>query len=219
MTADVIINCAMTADGKIALPDGTRLTISSEEDFARVHSIRNKCDAILVGVETILKDNPGLLVKKKYVKRPKHPLRVVLDSKARTPARAKVMDASARTLIAVTKGHTRKARRKVRWDNVEVKAFGRGKVDIRALLDHLCRSGMKSVLVEGGGTVIWTFIEAGLVDELSIFVGDMVVGGTGPTPASGKGARTKKDIVKLELVSAKKMEGGVLLRYLPRKRK
>ena len=213
------INCAMTADGKIAKPNGSRLRISSDEDLVRVHRMRNRCDAILVGIGTILMDDPSLLVKKRYVKRPRHPLRVVLDSRGRVPAKAKVMDDGARTLIAVTSGHVRKVKRKISAQGTEGRAFGKGKVDLKALMAHLGRKGVRSVMVEGGGEVIWAFIEAALVDELTIFVGDMVVGGKGPTPASGSGIGRRGMPVSLDLRSVKKMEGGVLLRYIPKRRR
>jgi len=213
------INCAMTADGKIAKPSGARLRISSDEDMARVHRMRNRCDAILVGIGTILMDDPSLLVKERYVKRQSQPLRVVLDSKGRVPAKAKVMDDRARTLIAVTSGHVDKVKRKIKAQGTEVRAFGKGKVNLKALMGHLGRIGVGSVMVEGGGEVIWSFIEAGLVDEFTIFVGDMMVGGKGPTPASGKGIQRKDTPIGLDLRSVKKMKGGVLLRYLPKRRR
>jgi len=212
----VIVNCAMTADGKIALADGTRLTISSEEDFARVHRLRNSCDAILVGINTVLKDDPSLLVKARFVKDPRRPLRVVLDSTGRIPADATVLDERAHTLLAVAKGGEAKALKKAGGrPNVHVKAFGKGRVDLRRLLEALAAMGVRSVLVEGGGETIWSFLNAGLVDEMTIFVGNMVVGGRGPTPASGDGARRPTDAVPLELVSVQRMPGGVLLRYRP----
>jgi len=147
----IFINCAMTADGKIAKPNGSRLRISSDMDLARVHGMRNRCDAILVGIGTILMDDPGLLVKEKYVKRPRQPLRIVLDSKGRVPARAKVLDDRAKTLIAVTSGHVEKVRRKIRSQRTEVRSFGEGRVALKALMGHLRRIGIRSVMV---GTIL-----------------------------------------------------------------
>jgi len=213
----VIVNCAMTTDGKIAMPDGTRLSISSEEDFARVHRLRNSCDAILVGINTVIKDDPSLLVKARFIKDPRRPLRVVLDSRGRIPAKAAVLDNRAHTLIAITRGHENKVLRKTKGrPNVHVKAFGKGKVDLKGLLAYLAGRGNRTVLVEGGGETIWSFLRAGLVDEMTIFLGSMVVGGRGPTPASGPGARKESDAIPLELVSVQRMPGGVLLRYHPR---
>jgi len=209
----------MTVDGKLAMPDGARLNISSEEDFERVHRLRNSCDAILVGINTIIHDDPSLLVKERFVRSPRTPLRVVLDSKGRIPAKATVLDMRAKTLIAVTVGSEKKAQTKVgSKHNVEVKGFGKGMVDLRKLLQHLVARGVRTVMVEGGGETIWSFLRAGFVDELTIFVGNMVVGGKGPTMASGLGAKKMSDIVPLQLVSVQRMPGGVLLRYRPAKR-
>ena len=208
----------MTADGKIAMPDGARLTISSKEDFTRVHRLRNSCDAILVGINTILHDDPSLLVKEAFIKNPRHPLRIVLDSNGRIPAKATVLDNRAKTLIAVTRSKEPKVLRKLgNKKNIEVKAFGRGTVDLKALLAHLSKRGVQSVMVEGGGETIWSFLEGAFVDEMTIFVGNMVVGGRGPTPASGQGASIVSEAVSLELVSVQRMPGGVLLRYRPKK--
>jgi 2,5-diamino-6-(ribosylamino)-4(3H)-pyrimidinone 5'-phosphate reductase len=211
----VIINCAMTADGKIAMPDGGRLQISSEKDMERVQRMRSRADAILVGIGTILMDDPSLLVKKRFVKRPRQPLRVVLDSKGRIPAKAKVMDGQARTLIAVTQGRAGQVRKKARHGTTEAMAFGRGKVDIKAMLSHLWAQGVRVLMVEGGGEVIWSFVEAGLFDDITIFVGDMMVGGKGPTPASGIGIRRGDRALPLRLISVRRMDGGVLLHYRP----
>src|SRR5512136_2588834 len=103
----VTINCAMSADGKIALRTRKQTKISNEADRKRVHELRNCADAILVGVETILSDDPKLTVNPKYVKRPRNPIRIVLDSHGRTPVDALVLDGKARTII-VTNETTRK---------------------------------------------------------------------------------------------------------------
>ena len=88
----IILNCAMSADGKIALPNKQQLRISSEEDMKRVFELRNSCDAILVGSGAVLSDNPKLTVKEKYVKHPRNPIRVVLDTHMKTPVDALVVN-------------------------------------------------------------------------------------------------------------------------------
>ena len=98
----IIINCAMSLDGKIALPNKKQARISSEEDMARVHKLRASVDAILVGIGTVLADNPKLTVKKEYVKKARNPVRIVLDSHFRTPENEEVMKPNARTIIVTT---------------------------------------------------------------------------------------------------------------------
>ena len=208
----VTVNCAMSADGKIALPSRRQTRISSEEDIARVHRLRNRNDAILVGIGTVLADDPSLLVKGKYVRRPLRPLRIVLDSLGRTPANAKVTSAGAPTLIVMTREPSVRP-----WpDNVETVVLGNGgRVPIASLLDELDGRKIRMLLVEGGSEVIWSFLKARAVDRLNIFVGSMVLGGAGPTPAGGEGASRLEDAPRLRLAGTRRLGDGVLLVYEP----
>src|SRR6058998_1695837 len=97
----VIINAAMSIDGKIALSDGTGVRLSNEQDLRRVHRLRASVDAILVGVGTVLADDPKLTIKSEYAKG-RNPLRVVLDSNGKTPTGSHVLDGSAPTLIVTS---------------------------------------------------------------------------------------------------------------------
>lgn len=203
----VIINAAMSVDGKIALADGRGIRISNEEDLRRVHRLRAEADAILVGVGTILKDDPKLTIKPEYAKG-RNPLRVVLDSDGRTPRNASVLDGSAPTLIATTADCDRTFAR------TEVFRAGKDEVDLRGLLDHLEKRGVKRILVEGGSATIWSFLRHRLADELKVFVGSAVLGGqSAPTLAGGEGARSLEDAVRLRLDRAAPLGDGVLLEY------
>lgn len=203
-----IINCAMSADGKIALKSRGQTKISDEDDKRRVHELRNSVDAILVGVETVLSDDPKLTVNEKYVKKPKHPVRVVLDSGGRTPAGAKVLNGAAKTIM-VTNERCSKT-----FKNAEVVRCGNEEVDIEKLIPVLESRGIHTLLVEGGSRVIWSFLESRIADEVRIFIGSIVIGGdTAPTPAGGGGAESERDIVQLRLKSAKVLGSGVLVAY------
>lgn len=205
----VIVNCAMSVDGKIALPSRQQTRLSNQEDMARVHHLRNQCDAIVVGIGTVLTDDPKLTVKKEYVDQPRQPLRVVLDSRFRTPPRALVMNEAAPTLIATTCCSQRRG-------NVEVIRCGTERVDLRLLLRELAARGVKKVLVEGGETVIWEFVRSHLVDVLYVFVAPCVIGGrTAPTLAGGAGATTWKEVIPLKLESVQQLGDGVVLEYRP----
>jgi len=211
----VHINCAMSADGKIALPIRNQTTISSKEDFARVHRLRNKSDAILVGVGTVLADDPRLSVKSEFVARPKRPMRVLLDAMLRVPDGAKILDPSAPTLIFSNRDAKASGRRF--GPNVEVVHGGTGgMVDLKAALETMHGKGVRKILVEGGSEVIWSFLEQGLFDRLTIYVGSMVIGGrASPTPAGGEGAKRFEDIIPLKLLRTRRIGGGVLLEYAP----
>jgi len=208
MATRVIVNCAMSADGKIALRTRRQTRISNEADRRRVHQLRNKCDAILVGIETVLTDDPKLSVNPKYVKKPRKPVRIVLDSDGRTPPGALVLDGSSETII-VTNDKCRKT-----FENAETIRCGKKEVDLRRLMALLEERCLKSVLVEGGSRVIWSFLESRIADEVNIFIGSMVIGGErSPTPAGGEGALDERAIVALKLKSIRALGNGVLVRY------
>jgi 2,5-diamino-6-(ribosylamino)-4(3H)-pyrimidinone 5'-phosphate reductase len=201
----VVVNCAMSADGKIALPERRSAEISSEEDLLRVHRLRASCDAILVGVGTVLADDPKLYVSPRRVPDPPSPLKVVLDAAGRTPSAAAFLHSPGRALVATVERAEPALRARI-GAKADVRAFGSGGlVDLHLLLSHLARltpHGVRTLLVEGGGTVIWSFFEAGLVDEYSVYVGPLVIGGaTAPSPADGEGFEDMGGAVRLEMVS------------------
>lgn len=209
----VIINCASSSDGKIATVSRKQTKISSAEDMRRVHRLRSSADAILVGIGTILADDPHLTVKKKHlknVKRMKNPLRIVLDSKGRIPSGARVLDGKAETLVVLAK----KPKKEIK--NAEIILCGKkGKIYLKKLMSILNRKGVKKLLVEGGGEVIWSFLKEKLADELKIFVGNVVIGGRrAPTIADGHGAKSIDEVINLKLKNVRKLGGGVLLEYL-----
>ncbi len=197
----------MSVDGKIALPSRTGVRISNEEDLRRVHELRASCDAILVGVGTVLMDDPKLTVKKEYAKGP-NPLRIVLDSDGSCPEAAAVLDGSAPTLIVTNNGCTKTFR------NAEVVRCGEDQVDVKRLLEILHGRGVKRVLVEGGATVNWSFFNADIVDELLVFVGSLVIGGhSTPTLVGGEGVKGLEEANRLRLTRATPLGDGVLLEY------
>ncbi len=203
----MIINAAMSLDGKIAFPDGSPANLSNEEDLARVHRLRAQADAILVGVGTVIKDNPKLTIKPEYAKGT-NPLRVVLDSGGKTPDHAHVLDGAAETLIATTVDCTREFAR------AKVFRTGKDEVDLVALLDHLSSRGVKTLLVEGGSTAIWSFLRQRLADEVKVFVASTVLGGhAAPSLTGGPGVRSLEESFHLRLEKAERLGDGLLVEY------
>ena len=179
----------------------------------RVHRLRASNDAIVVGVGTVLADDPKLMVKSEY-SRGRNPMRVVVDSNGRTPLGAHVLDGKAPTIIFT---NTRCSKT---FKGAEVARCGDSRVDLKRMLSVLSRRGVKNVLVEGGEAVIWSFLNEGLVDHFKIFVGSLVLGGKGgPTPAGGPGVRRIEDALQLKLRKTTRLGGGVLLEYVPVVRK
>jgi len=204
----VILNCAMSVDGKIALPSRRETRISNQEDIARVHIMRSQADAILVGIGTVLADDPKLTVNEKYAKVTKQPLRVVLDSKGRTPKKARVLEGGAKTLIVTDESCTKE------FPGAEVLRVGKWRVDLAKLVKNLDARGIKNLFVEGGEGVLWSFLKEGIADELCVFVGSMIIGGTSsPTLAGGEGFSDIKKVRKLRLKECRKLGDGALLRY------
>lgn len=205
----IIVNCAMSVDGKIALPSRKQTRISNEKDMMRVHKLRNSVDAILVGIGTILTDNPILTVKKKYVKNPRNPIRIILDTHLRIPEHANVLGSESKTIIVTTANA-----KKRKFANAEIIICGKNKINLKTLIHKLEKRKIKKILIEGGGTVIWSFLRDKLVDEINVFIGNMIIGGkTAPTMADGDGAKRLNDIVHLKLLHIENLTDGVLLKY------
>ncbi|MBR2558653.1 MAG: 2,5-diamino-6-(ribosylamino)-4(3H)-pyrimidinone 5'-phosphate reductase, partial [Methanobrevibacter sp.] len=175
----VILNAAMTLDGKIATASGSS-NISGEEDLKRVHEIRRDCDAIMVGIGTVLADDPRLTVHKIDANPEDNPLRVVVDSRCRTPIAARITNKDAKTLIAGANEYKYDFLVSDRYDvfkkrGVEFFWSGEKQVDLKALMNHLQRQGIKKLMLEGGSTLNFSMIRDGLIDEINICVAPMVV--------------------------------------------
>jgi len=210
----VFINVAASVDGRITDWSRRQIRISCEEDMKRVDSLRAESDAILVGIGTVLADNPSLTVKseelrEKRVKAGKtpNPLRVILDSKARTPINARVLSGDAETLIAVSERAERERVERLR-EKAEVVVAGKDRVDLRLLIDHLERRGVEKLMVEGGGRVISSFLRERIADYLYVYTGGIVFG-EGVSLAEGM----LNPHVKLELLEVKKLGKGVLSKW------
>jgi 2,5-diamino-6-(ribosylamino)-4(3H)-pyrimidinone 5'-phosphate reductase len=208
MRPRVIVNCAMSPDGKIAGTERRQLRISSPEDMERVNRLRSECQAILVGAGTILADDPHLTVKGRPAEQ--QALRVVLDPRGKVPETSLVLDDRAHTLMVTNQECTRL------YPGAETVRLGHGPIDLKALLELLSERGVTQLLVEGGGETIFSFFQAGLVDVYSVYVGDFIIGGReAPSPVDGEGFRPGEH-VPMHLVSVERPGGGVLLTYAVR---
>ncbi len=221
----VFINAAMSADGKISTVERRQARISGKEDFDRVDSLKAKSDAIMVGIGTVLADNPSLTVKsekrreeRRKARKDENPLRIVVDNKARTPVDAEILNkGEGKRMIAVSKQAIVEDMERL-GEKAEILICGKEEVNLRNLLYLLWQRGVSRLMVEGGATLNWSLISQGLVDELYIYVGNMIIGGeNAPTLVDGKGFVVEDAMVKLELSSVERMDEGVLLRWRIRK--
>ena len=179
---------AMTLDGRIATRSGDSRWISGEPSRAAVHEMRAAADAILVGIGTVLQDDPALTARGGAGGR--SPRRVILDSTLRVPPGARVLAPDGTpVVVATTERADPGVRRALEARGAEVFTAGGadGRVDLRALLRHLARRDVLSVLVEGGSAVLGAFADAGLIDKVVAFVGPLIVGGPAPSPVGGRG--------------------------------
>ena len=208
MNPEIILNCAASADGKIALANRQKLNLSNEEDFKRVHSLRSDCDAIIVGIGTILEDNPSLTINTKYASG-KDPIRIVLDTNCRTPEDAKVLDGKSKTIIAI--GNKSKEKE---LPNAELLRCGNKEINLEKLIGKMGERGIQKIIVEGGETVLWSFLKNNLFDELNIFVSNVIIGGSNtPTIAGGEGFIDDSKLLELKLDNIEKFGNGFLVKY------
>ena len=204
----VTLKCAMTLDGKIAAFDRSARWITGPEARAEGHRLRSEADAIVVGVGTALADDPALSVRLP-APWPREPLRVVLDSHARLPLSARLIGSGepGRAVVAVTDlaPAGRAAALEARGATVLSCKARDGRVDPEDLCARLFARQVIGILLEGGGELNASFLEAGLVDRVAFFVAPIVIGGrAAPTAVGGRG-RPLADAIRLESVSVRQL--------------
>ena len=206
------IKMAMTLDGKIATAGGQSQWITGETARRQVHKLRNQYDAVLVGIGTVLADDPQLTVR--HVSG-RNPIRVVVDSQARTPLQAHlVADKAAHTIIAV--GQDVPNDRLTDFvaagiEIIQIPAHSDG-LDLRYLFRYLARRGLSSILVEGGATLNASILQENLADSVIWFIAPKLVGGTSaPGPIGGMGVATLEQAAELEDITAELVGKDVML--------
>lgn len=196
----VTLKAAVTLDGRIADVHGASQWISGEVARRHAHRLRAESDAIVVGVETVLRDDPRLTVRLEPPW-PREPYRVVLDSRGRLPPTARLIAAGTRgrALVAVTSAASPAATRSLEAAGASVVrlAARETRVDVAALLAELAAREVRGVLVEGGGEVHAAFLDAGLVDRVVVFVAPRLLGGREAPSVVGGAGRALKDAVRL----------------------
>ncbi len=217
----VFVNIAMSADGKISTRERRQVRISGSEDYSRVDRIKAESDAIMVGIGTVLADNPSLTVKSPELRAGRraagmdeNPIRVVVDSRGRIPLDADILHKGAGKRIVAVSSEASPGTVEALRQHATVVVAGDGTVDLGVLLEELHRQGVRRLMVEGGGTLIWTLFAQGLVDELQTFVGNIVIGGKdAPTPADGAGFLREADFARLRIIDAVRLDDGLLVRW------
>jgi diaminohydroxyphosphoribosylaminopyrimidine deaminase/5-amino-6-(5-phosphoribosylamino)uracil reductase len=191
---------AATLDGRTAAADGTSRWITGPGARADVHRLRATADTILAGAGTVLADDPQLTVRHPDgTSAARQPLRVVVDSRGRTPADARVLDGTAPTYVATAAAHP----------------GADGRVDLAGLLAHLYAEGRRHVFVEGGATLAGALVAAGLVDEVVAYLAPALLG-AGPAALEGAGITTIAGALRLDVREVAQVGTDVRIEATPR---
>lgn len=222
MRPHVIVNVAMSADGKISTRERRQVRISGLQDFARVDRLKAGCDAIMVGIGTVLADDPSLTVKSEECRRyrrnkgwDENPVRIVVDSSGRTPQDSSILNKGDGKRVVAVSGRADPTTVTMLNNKATVIIAGKNEVDLPLLMDNLGSMGIRRLMVEGGGTLIAGLITAGLVHEIYTFIGNMIIGGKdAPTFADGEGFIYESAFLRLTLLDAQRIEEGILLHWI-----
>lgn len=196
----VILNAAMSIDGKISSRSNDS-SFSSKTDLVRVHKLRASVDGIVIGISTVLEDNPMLNVRY-FSAGTKNPARIIIDSKARIPLNSRIIRSSKKiqTIIATTHNASSKKIKELEKVGAQVLFSGKGKVNIKYLFQVLERQDFKKILVEGGGEINWSVLKLGLADELIVTISPVVIGGRdAKTLVEGEGIANITNGIKMKL--------------------
>jgi 2,5-diamino-6-(ribosylamino)-4(3H)-pyrimidinone 5'-phosphate reductase len=196
----VILNAAMSIDGKISTRRNDS-SFSSRKDWIRVHKLRSSVDGIVVGISTVLEDNPMLSVRY-YSKGTKDPVRIIVDSNARIPLNSRIIRSSKniQTIVATTPNAPTRKIKELKKAGAQVLVSGNRRVNIKNLFQQLENLGLKRILVEGGGEINWSVLKIGLANELIVTISPVVVGGRdAKTLVEGEGIANITNGIKMRL--------------------
>lgn len=209
----VVLKAAMTLDGKIATATGQSKWITNETSRAYGYKLRDIYDGIMVGINTVIEDNPMLTSR---VDGGKNPIRIVVDSSLKIDINANVVqDKSAKTIVATTDKANKDKILKLQAQDVDVIVVDKDendKVDIEKLLDILGQQNICSILVEGGATLSGSFVAKKLVDKVYFFIAPKIIGGKeAKTPVAGTGILNLQEALALKDIQIEKLEEDILI--------
>ena len=207
----VTLKTAMSLDGKIATATGQSQWITSEESRRKVHELRDINDAIMVGIGTVLADNPSLTTR---IDGGKNPIRIIVDSQLRTPINANVIvDGQAKTIIATTKNAPAEKVDVLKKSGVEIIFCGDDRrVDLNILMNELASREITSIFVEGGGTLNFSLLENHLVDKFFAFIAPKIIGGREAlTSVEGDGFSDLNKAINLKNITTEMIGEDILI--------
>lgn len=174
----IVLKGGISLDGKIATKTGESMWITGEKSRNHAHGLRDKYSGILVGIETVIKDNPRLTCR---IENGKNPVRIVLDSNLRIPINSKILKKqdSGKTIIATLKNSNSEKKQKLSEMGIKVIEIEeeRGRINLKKLFKRLKDMDIDSILIEGGGTVNYSLLESDLIDKLYLYIAPKIIGG------------------------------------------
>lgn len=204
---EIFINAAVSIDGKISNPSKEKINLSNKEDWMRVDRLRSESDAIMVGVETVLNDNPTLLPHEYD----KTPTRIIADSKARTPLSSKLFEYKGDVVIAVGNSAPKKRKKELKKKAIILETSTE-QTNLNEVLEWLQKTNHTKLMIEGGGELNYSFLMENIIDKLIIYIAPKIIGGrSSPTLVDGDDEITKNIDIKLE--SIQRLGEGVLLTW------
>lgn len=209
----VIVKWAMSLDGKIATHTGDSRWISSEESREYVHKIRGQVDGIMVGINTVQRDDPQLTCR---IKGGRNPRRIIIDSNATLPLNSRLINTiqESELLVAVGNNAPQERTEKLRQLGCKIIPAGNvnGLVDMKILFQQLGKMNLTNVLVEGGSRVITSIIEERLADKIMVFIAPIIIGGEGAmSPVMGTGITHISESIKLTDITTKKFANNLVI--------
>lgn len=209
----IILSAAISIDGKLATVSGDS-QLSSKKDLVRLHQLRSKIDSILIGKNTLIKDDPALTVR---FSKGKNPVRIILDSDGIISNKSKILKTSnqVKTIIVVSEKISKKNFNRLKKFPIDLLIIGKNQVDIKSLIKKIKKMKIKSILLEGGGTLNWEFVKNNLVDEYFITITPFILGGKNSISlVEGKGFEKISKSPNLLLKSVKRLENNLVLHYI-----
>lgn len=208
----VMLKMAMSLDGKICTSQGESKWISSEESRRYVHHLRNRFAAVMVGTNTVIKDNPQLTARLEDEER--NPVRIVLDRTGRIPLNSKVFDSNADIIAAVSKNVESEKINALESKGVKVLITPEEdqSLNLEYIMDRLYEMQIDSILIEGGGEIAFSALNSGIVDKVMVFIAPLIIGGRNAlTPVEGNGFSSMEKALKLKNISTKTIGSDILI--------
>lgn len=213
-TPYVVMKYAMTADGKLATSTGKSKWITGEEARINVHRTRNEIMSIMVGIGTVLKDNPSLNCR---IENGRNPIRIICDSKLRIPLDSNIVKSADKLLtIIATAGYEDEGKAEA-LRNMGIEIINcpnkNNRIDLKKLMKVIGERGIDSVLLEGGGELNFSALKSGIVRRIDLYIGNQIFGGTAISPVGGKGIDEVEESIKLKKRSITHFGDDLLIQY------